>query len=269
LEELSDSMAKKGKKGDKADSGGKEVQPTGIEDLDGILLGGVPVGSSVLISGASGTGKTTFCFEVLGRAAANGEAGLILLTSETPETAVSNMAPYEFFDPSMVDDGPLVVQDMNEVYKHLGIDHPDSGLSLEDGHKLLEAITEAVDTTGAKRVAIDSLTSVLATFDNEGRVRNFLKDMFRSLASKDVTLYLTSEILPDSIRYSSSGIEDALADGVILMSNIESRGDLLRSIQIIKMRGIEHSRSRYVMDLTEYGIIIVPVLKSYTKGGGE
>ncbi len=266
---MGDRMAKKGKKGEMADSGGKVVQPTGIDDLDEILLGGVPAGSSVLISGASGTGKTTACFEILGRAAANGEPGLILLTSETPDSAMANMSPYQFFDPSLVDDGKLVIQDMGEVYKHLGIDHPDTGLSQEDGHKLLEAIMKAVDNVGAKRVTIDSLTSVLATFDSEGRVRSFLKDMFRTMADKGVTLYLTSEVLPDSIRYSSTGIEDALADGVILLSNIESRGDLLRSLQVIKMRGTEHSRSRYVMDLTEYGIIIVPVIKSYTMGGGD
>jgi circadian clock protein KaiC len=262
-------MAKKGSKGDSSGSGGRDIQPTGIEDLDEILQGGVPVGNTVLISGASGTGKTTVCFEILGRAAANGEAGLVLLTSETPDAAITNMAPYQFFDPSMVDDGNIVIQDMGEVYKHLGIDHPDTGLSQEDGHKLLDAIAKAVDEAKAKRVAIDSMTSVLATFDNEGRVRSFLKDLVRSMSDKGVTLYITSEIPPDSIRYSSSGIEDTLADGVILLSNIESRGDLLRSIQIIKMRGTEHSRSRYVMDLTEYGTIIVPVLKSYTKGGGE
>ena len=56
-------------------------------------------------------------------------------------------------------------------------------------------------------------------------------------------------------------------DGVILLSNIESRGDLLRGLQVVKMRGTEHSRSKYVMDITPYGMIIVPVLKSYAKGG--
>ena len=262
-------MAKKGKKRDKSDSTGVDLQPTGIDDLDEILQGGVPVGSSILISGASGTGKTTTCFEILARAAADGEPGVIYLTSETPERAIANMGPYDFFSQSLVDDGKLVIEDMGETYKHLGIEHPDTGLSQEDGHKLLEAIEKAVDDAGAKRLAIDSLTTVLASFDNEGRVRSFLKQMVRTFTAKGITLYLTSELAPESVRYSSMGIEDTITDGVILLSNIESRGDLLRSLQIIKMRGAEHSRSRYVMDLTQYGIIIVPVLKSYTRGGVE
>jgi circadian clock protein KaiC len=270
MEELAEGMAKKGKK--KKESGGEtagERLPTGIEDLDEILQGGVPAGSSVLISGASGTGKTTTCFEILCRGATKGEPGLIFLTSELPDRAMANMAPYEFFDDDLVKDGKLVVDDMNELYRKLGIAHPDTGLSQEDGQKLLEAIEKAVDKADAKRLTIDSLTSVLATFENENRMRTFLKNLVRSMTEKGVTTYFTSELAPDSVRYSSLGIEDALVDGVILLSNIESRGDTLRSLQIIKLRGSEHSRSRYVMDLTQYGIIIVPVLKSYAKGGGE
>jgi KaiC/GvpD/RAD55 family RecA-like ATPase len=193
----------------------------------------------------------------------------MFLTSETPQQTAMNYGPFHFFDQGLVDNGQLVLIDMNETYKGLGIAHPDTGLSIEDGHKLLEAIEKAVDDAGAKRLAIDSLTGVLATFEHESRIRAFLKDLVRSMAAKGVTTILTSEIPPDTIRYSSLGFEDALVDGVILLSNMESRGDLLRSIQIIKMRGTDHSRSVYVMDLTIYGIIIAPILKSYSKGGGE
>ena len=267
LEEMAERMARRAGKGEGGSPDGVDRQSTGIDDIDDILYGGIPAGSSVLISGTSGTGKTTTCFEILSRAAAEGEPGVIFLTSETPEQAISNMGPYEFFDEGLVSDGKLVVKDMVEIYRHLGIEHPDTGLSREDGQKLLEAIESAVEEAGAKRLAIDSLTSVLATFDNENRLRTFMKDMVRMFHAKGITTFLTSELTPESVRYSTFNIEDTLADGVILLSNIESRGDLLRSLQIIKMRGTEHSRSRYVMDLTKYGIILVPVLKSYAKGG--
>ena len=271
LEEMAHGMAEKRKKG-MDDAGGDSAfpgQPTGIDDLDSILQGGVPIGSSILIAGASGTGKTTTCFEILSRGAEQGEPGIIFLTSESPERAMNNMAPFRFFSPSFVDDGNLVIQDMDELFKHLGIEHPDTGLSRDDAHKLLQAIVEAVDGAGAKRLVIDSLTGVLATFDHQNGMRTFLKELVRTFAEKGVTVYLTSELAPDSIRYSSTGIEDPIVDGVILLSNNESRGDLLRGLQVIKMRGTQHSRLRFVFDLTTYGIIIVPVLKSYTKGGGD
>jgi KaiC/GvpD/RAD55 family RecA-like ATPase len=260
-------MAKKSKGGDGSD--GPELMPTGVEDLDEILRGGIPRGYSVLLSGSSGSGKTSVCMEVLCRGAEMGEPGVFFLTSETPEQAACNFGPFQFFDQGLVDDGKVSLVDMNDTYNELGISHPDTGLSIEDGHKLLEAIEKAVDDVGAKRLAIDSITSVLATFEHESRIRGFLRSLVRSMAAKGVTTFLTAEVTPDSVRYSSMGIEDALVDGVLLFSNLESRGDLLRSVQVIKMRGCDHSRSIYVMDLTVYGIIIAPVLKSYAKGGGD
>jgi len=262
-------MAKKSKGGDGAAPVVPNLVSTGIDDLDELLRGGVPTGNSVIITGASGTGKTSTCMEILCHGAAEGEPGVMFLTSETPKQAAINFKPFHFFDPALIDGGQLVINDMNETYKALGIAHPDTGLSLDDGHKLIEAIEKAVDDAGAKRLAIDSLTSVLATFEHESRIRTFVKDLVRKMAEKGVTTFMTSEVPPDAIRYSSLGIEDGLVDGVILLSNMESRGDLLRSIQIIKMRGTAHSRSLYVMDLTIYGIIIAPILKSYIKGGGE
>jgi KaiC/GvpD/RAD55 family RecA-like ATPase len=244
-------------------------ETAGIFDLDEILQGGIPSGNSLLISGASGTGKTTTCLEILCRGAAAGETGVIYLTSETPDRAISNLGPFKFYESSFVDDGKLVIEDMNALFQKLGIEHPDTGLSRDDGQKLLDALAKAVDDAKASRLAIDSLSGVLVAFEDEGRVRTFMKDLVRTFTAKGISLFLTSEIAPDSVRYSTMGIEDTLVDGVILLSNVESRGDLLRSLQIIKMRGTDHSRSRFVMDLTPYGIIIVPVLKSYTKGGGD
>jgi KaiC/GvpD/RAD55 family RecA-like ATPase len=262
-------MAKKSKGGDAPRPEGPGLVPTGIGDLDEILRGGIPTGSSVLITGASGTGKTSTCMEILCRGAAEGEPGVMFLTSETPEQATVNYAPFQFFDPALIGDNQLVLLDMNETYRELGIAHPDTGLSVDDGHKLLDTIEKAVDDAGAKRLALDSLTGILATFENESRIRTFLKELVRRMAEKGVVTLMTAEVPPDVVRYSSLGVEDGLVDGVILLSNMESRGDLLRSIQIIKMRGTDHSRSVYVMDLTVYGIIIAPILKSYVKGGGE
>ena len=262
-------MAKSSKGGDGPKPSGPGLVSTGIGDLDEILRGGIPFGNSVLITGASGTGKTSACLEVLCRGAAEGEPGVMFLTSETVDRVTTNYGPFQFFDTALLKGGQLVLLDMNETYSSLGIAHPDTGLSVDDGHKLLEAIEKAVDDAGAKRLVIDSLTGVLATFDDESRIRTFIKELTRRMSSKGVTTLMTMEIPPDTIRYSSMGFEDGLVDGVILLSNMESRGDLLRSIQIIKMRGTDHSRSIYVMDLTVYGIILAPILKSYAKGGGE
>ncbi len=248
---------------------GMERVRTGIEGLDEILQGGVPVGNTVLFAGTCGTGKTTACFEVLCRGAAAGENGAIFSSIESPDRSIANMHSYDFFDESYVKDGRLVVRDLGEVMRELGISHPDSGLSIEDGHKLIHAIAKLVDDGKVKRVVIDSLTSIVDHFDRPELIRNFMRELARTFQPRGVTLFLVSEVSPESHRYSSYGVEDVLTDGVVLFSNIETRGDMLRTIQVIKMRGTTHSRSKYVMDLTAYGMVLVPVLKSYSKGGGD
>ncbi|HIM33376.1 MAG TPA: circadian clock protein KaiC, partial [Candidatus Poseidoniales archaeon] len=61
--------------------------------------------------------------------------------------------------------------------------------------------------------------------------------------------------------YSIFGVEEAVADGVILMGNVQRQGDLLRTLQVVKMRGAKHSRSRQLVELTPIGLSIVPLLK--------
>ena len=67
-----------------------------------------------------------------------------------------------------------------------------------------------------------------------------------------------SEIMSSEEGYSRWGVEEAIADGVIVTGNLERRGDLLRTLQIVKMRGTTHSRAKYVLDLTTAGVLLVP-----------
>ena len=77
-----------------------------------------------------------------------------------------------------------------------------------------------------------------------------------------------SEISPSAERYSLYGVEEAIADGIVVMGNLERRGDLLRTIQVVKMRGTQHSRTKYVLDLTPCGVLLVPMLKGGSVAGG-
>ena len=62
-------------------------------------------------------------------------------------------------------------------------------------------------------------------------------------------------------------LESLVADGVILMGNIIRQGDLLRSLQVVKMRGAKHSRARHLIELTPVGLAVVPLLKWGQDGG--
>jgi circadian clock protein KaiC len=107
---------------------------------------------------------------------------------------------------------------------------------------------------------------MLLQLKTKERIRDFIHKLCHRLSDADVTTLLVSEIPPGETHYSSFGVEEAVADGIIVLGNVEQRGYLLRTLQVVKMRGTPHSRSRYVIDLTPYGIIIVPLLRSSATG---
>src|SRR3989442_6644979 len=99
-------------------------------------------------------------------------------------------------------------------------------------------------------------------------VRDVLRLLCSFLCVKGCTTVRVSEIRSSEEGYSQWGVEEALADGVIVTGNLERRGDLLRTLQIVKMRGTTHSRAKYVLDLTTSGVLLVPLLKGGSVAGG-
>jgi RecA-superfamily ATPases implicated in signal transduction len=93
----------------------------------------------------------------------------------------------------------------------------------------------------------------------------FILRLSKALSELGCTTFLVSELLPSAKGYSQYGVEEAVSDGIILLGNLERKGDLLRTLRVVKMRGTSHSRATYVLDITSIGILLVPLLK----GGGE
>ncbi len=244
--------------------GERERCVTGIEGLDNILNGGIPRGNTVLLTGSCGTGKTTMSLEFLVHGALAGENSLFISVTEASTKLLRNIIPYEFFDESLITSGKLTFIDMPAMYERLGLEK--SEFSFEDIVLLVDAIGQIVEELKIKRLVIDSITSVCYRLKTEEKIRDFILRLGKTLSEKGCTTILVSEISPAETRYSLYGVEEAIADGIILMGNLERRGDLLRTLQVVKMRGTQHSRTKYVLDLTPVGVLLVPLLKG---GGGD
>ncbi|MCD6461437.1 MAG: AAA family ATPase [Thermoplasmata archaeon] len=247
----------------KLPKGERERCPTGIEGLDNILNGGIPRGNTVLLTGSCGTGKTTMSLEFLVHGALAGENSLFLSVTEASSKLLSNVIPYEFFDESLISSGKLTFIDMAAMYDRLGLEK--SEFTFEDISLLVDSIGEIVEELAIKRLVVDSITSVCYRLKTEEKIRDFILRLGKVVSEKGCTTILVSEISPKEERYSLYGVEEAIADGIILMGNLERRGDLLRTLQVVKMRGTQHSRTKYVLDLTPVGLLLVPLLKG---GGG-
>lgn len=232
---------------------------TGIENLDNILNGGIPKGNTVLVTGSCGTGKTTMSMEFLVHGALMGETSLFLSVTEASEKLLKNIIPYDFFNDSLIKKGKLIFIDLPVIYELFGMTKGE--LDFEDIDLLVKAISDIVRDLGIKRLVIDSITSVCYQLRTEEKIRQFILKVGKSLSEYGCTTLLVSEISPSSERYSLYGVEEAIADGIILMGNLQRRGDLLRTLQVVKMRGTSHSRAKYVLDLTPSGVLLVPLLK--------
>lgn len=232
---------------------------TGIGSLDDILGGGIPRGNMVLVAGSVGTGKTTLCLEFLAHGADHGERSLFLSVTEASRKLVQNLSAFEFFRPDLVADGSLVLVDLPVVCDKLGLDREE--LSTDDLDLLLRTIHDLVRDLGIRRLVIDSLTSLGYRIARDEQIRDFLLRLGEDLSDVGCTSLVVSEIEPAQARYSSRGVEEAVVDGILLLWNTRRLGDILRVLQVVKMRGTSHSRAQYVIELTPIGLLMAPHLK--------
>ncbi len=229
---------------------------TGIEALDNILEGGIPRGSTVLVAGSVGTGKTTLSLEFLLHGAERGERSLFLSVTEPAAKLVENMRSFEFFREELLGTGMLTLVDIPVVYERLGLDHEE--MRPDEIRIFLATLDAFLTESRARRVVLDSLTSLAYRIQREERIRDFMLRLSEILTAHGCTTLLVSEIGPQPGRYSLRGVEEAIVDGVLLLGNSRRHGDILRVLQVIKMRGTPHSRAQYVVEMTPIGLLLAP-----------
>ena len=230
--------------------------------MDEILRGGIPHGSTVLAAGTCGSGKTTLAMEFLvrGALAKLPESCAHFTATEPSIKLLENIRQYAFFDMKMVDSGKINVFDMDAVFL-VGIRQQQS-FDLDDVHALIKAIINIVHEIGATRLVIDSVTTLCYKIKSEQLIRDFFT-LGKKLASLGCTTILISEITSatENAHWSFFGVEEAIADGIIVMGDVERMGHLLRFLQVVKMRGTAHSRAKHAIELTPLGVMLTPMLK--------
>jgi len=236
-----------------------ELCKTGIEDLDVMLGGGIPVGNTVLITGSSGSGKTTLCMQFLINGAKNGERGVFFTITEPLFKLTKNMENFDFYDKKLIESGLVNLIDLRIISERLGLDT--EKYSVEDASALLDILRDIADELNVKRLIIDSITALCYRLQTPEMIRDFIFKLGSSLAAMKCTTFLTSEVPPQKFQYSQYGIEEFISDGIIFLGDIEREGDLIRTFQVVKMRGSAHSRTKYMMNISsKNGIELTPLL---------
>jgi len=234
---------------------------TGIEELDQKLGGGLPGGNTVLLVGSSGSGKTTLSMQFLTNGARNGERGVFFTITEPLFKLTKNLERFDFYDKKMIESGMVNLIDLRIISERLGLDA--EKYTVEDASALLEILKDIADELDVKRLVIDSVTALCYRLQTKEMIRDFIFKLGSSLASMNCTTILTSEVPPNELKYSHYGIEEFIADGIIFLGDVDRKGDLIRTLQVIKMRGTYHSRTKSAMSISsKNGIELTPLLKS-------
>jgi circadian clock protein KaiC len=225
---------------------------TGINGLDDITYGGLPKGRPTLITGSAGSGKTLMAMEFLIKGARRyGEPGVFMAFEETEEELAKNFASLGFDLDDLIAENKLIVD-----YVYI-----DSSEIEETGEYDLEGLFirlgSAIDSIGARRVALDTLEVLFSGFKNEAILRSELRRLFRWLKMKGVTAIVTGERGEASLtRY---GLEEYVADCVILLDNRMTEQIATRRLRIIKYRGSKHGTNEYPFLIENDGISVLPI----------
>ena len=229
-----------------------QKERTGIPGFDEITRGGLPAGRPTLVCGSAGAGKTLFAMEFLVRGATLfDEPGVFMSFEESDEELATNVASLGFDLDRLVADEKLrldyVFIERSEIEETGEYDL--EALFLRLGH--------AIDSIGAKRVVLDTLEALFSALPNEAIVRAELRRLFRWLKEKGVTAVITAERGDGKLtRY---GLEEYVADCVILLDHRVQKQISTRRLRIVKYRGTSHGTNEYPFFIDEKGFSVLPI----------
>src|SRR5215216_4217878 len=231
---------------------GLQKDRTGIPGFDEITGGGLPQGRPTLVCGSAGAGKTLFAMEFLVQGAIHHEQpGVFMSFEETDEELTKNVVSLGFDLKQLIADKKLLLDyvfiERSEI-EETG-EYNLEGLFLRLGH--------AIDSVGAKRVVLDTLEALFSALPNEAIIRAELRRLFRWLKEKDVTAVITCERGDGTLtRY---GLEEYVADCVILLDHRVQNYISTRRMRIVKYRGTWHGTNEYPFLIDDKGFSVLPI----------
>jgi circadian clock protein KaiC len=229
--------------------------PTGIASFDLIADGGLPENRTTLVSGTAGSGKTVFAVQFLAAGIAAGENGVFVTCEESPRDIRQNMRSFGWDMPQWEKDARLALVDASPDPE---IETMESG-SFDLG-ALLARVENAVRKVSAKRVAIDSLGAMFSQFSDQSIVRRELFRIATALKELGVTAVMTAERTEDYGPIARFGVEEFIADNVMILRNVLGEERRRRTIEILKFRGTGHQKGEFPFTIVpDEGFLVIPL----------
>ena len=244
-----------GLSGHKRKESGTRRLSIGIPELDKMMGGGIPEGDSVLVTGASGTGKSVLATQFIAEGIRQGEPGIVAVFEERPQAYTDRASNLGMDLETPQKDGNLLILYLRPL-----------DLSVDE---TMNEILEAVKKIGAKRLVIDSLAGFEMAL-SPGFREDFRESLYRmifALTGIGVTILSTVEVDESFTEFPFSTYSISfLTDDIIRLRYVSIEGQLRKILVIIKMRGGSHSQDIREYEITSDGLVIAGErLKGYER----
>jgi len=208
---------------------------TGVPGLDDLISGGVPKGSTTLIAGDAGTGKTVLASQFVNKGLENEETCLYLTTEELPENIIQDAEQF----------GWGFKESENFKIQYVSPTKGDRYLQ-NNAEKMIEKLDP-------DRIVIDSLSALLDHASEQTDTRTIIHDLLRLMKENGVTTLVTGEAPGEHTR---SNLAEFVVEGVIKLDAKPMGNGLQRTLTVKKMRSTPIDGSISDLVFTDQGLKI-------------
>ncbi|MBW3611044.1 MAG: circadian clock protein KaiC [Actinobacteria bacterium] len=229
--------------------------PTGITGFDRVSMGGLPANRPTLVAGSTGSGKTVFAAEFLAQGIRQfGHSGVFVTFEESPDDLRDNLASLGFDVATWESEGKWAFVDAS-----LSLDEQVVAGAYEF-NALVARVRHAANSVGAVRIALDSLAAVFSRFQDGGVVRLELSRLIAALKELQITAVLTTERTYEYDAIARFGVEEFVADNVVILRNVIENEKRRRTVEILKLRGGPHRSGEFSFAIVPgEGIQVIPL----------
>lgn len=229
--------------------------PTHIHGFDIITAGGLPEGRTTLVAGTAGSAKTVFAAQFLAEGIRQGQNGVFVTLEEAPDDIRRNMTTLGWEVDQWEKEGKWMFVD--------AAPQPGEEYIVTGGYDLgalLVRIEHAVNKVGAGRLAMDSTGAIFTQFDDSSLVRRELFRINSALKQMGLTAVMTAERTAEYGEIARFGVEEFVADNVVILRNVLEGEKRRRTMEVLKLRGTNHQKGEYPFTVMPgEGIIVIPL----------
>jgi len=217
---------------------------SGIPGLDEMLEGGFPIPSAILLGGEPGTGKTTLAVQSLFYGARQKEIGLYITAVSEPWWVIQKfLSQYDFYSQKLIETGVVQFLDISEI---------------ENEEEILVKLMNNVKRIQPKRIIIDSINPIRSRLGDGEEYRELMYDLLSLLKGYGcVTMLICETSYSDLSKLS----EAYLSDGIIILSYREIESSRKKYLEVLKMRGTDHTTGMRSVNISKKGLLVYPELR--------